>query len=195
MSALLIATQNPKKVAEINQVLKGLNISVEPITPEQISEEIPETGSTLRENALQKARYVYHKLQRTCFADDTGLMVEALGGEPGVFSARYAGNQKNSDDNMNLLLKNLSGAENRKAKFVTVIALVGNGIEEIFEGEVEGEIILEKRGEGGFGYDPIFVPTGYSETFAEMSADEKNKISHRARALQKLLKYFEKKSE
>jgi len=190
MEKILIATQNPKKITEISFYLKGLNVLVEPISTEQISEEIPETGLTLTENALQKARYVFEKTGMPCFADDTGLEIESLKGEPGVYSARYAGLEKNSDKNMDLVLSKLGNSTNRKAQFVTIIAYKSATEEQIFEGKIEGEITFEKQGTQGFGYDPIFKPLGHETTFAQMSLESKNQISHRARALAKLKDFF-----
>ena len=165
--------------------------------------DIPETSDTLEGNALQKAHYVYDNYHISCFADDTGLEVDALGGEPGIYSARYAGNNHDSEANMTKLLAKLGDNKNRKARFRTVIALIldGKNVEEkIFEGIVEGSIIKERRGGEGFGYDPIFQPEGYNHTFAELGSDIKNKISHRARATAKLVdelkqKMLDKKDE
>ena len=142
-------------------------------------------------NALQKVRQVYEKTGENCFADDTGLEVEVLNGDPGVYSARYAGEQKKSEDNMNLLLKNLKGKSNRKARFRTVVALIWEGEEHSFEGICPGEITTERSGEGGFGYDPIFIPNGYDRTFAEMTMDEKSDISHRGLAVNGLVEFLE----
>jgi XTP/dITP diphosphohydrolase len=159
-----------------------------------ITEEIPETADNLVDNALQKARYVYEKCGIPCFADDTGLEVDALDGAPGVYSARYAGEQKDSKLNMLLLLKNMNGKTNRDARFRTIIAYIDeNAQEHIFEGEIKGKIIENMAGENGFGYDPIFVPEGYEETFAELSSEIKNTISHRARAMEKFLSYINNK--
>ncbi len=155
-----------------------------------ITEDIPEDFETLQENALQKARYVYSKTGLNCFADDTGLEVEALNWEPGVFSARYAGEAKNPKDNIRKLLDNLKGVENRRARFRTVIALILNGQEYLFEGVVWGKIIDQERGSDGFGYDPIFVPDGFTQTFAEMPLELKNQISHRGRAVEELRKFL-----
>ena len=149
--------------------------------------ELPETQETLEGNARQKAMYVWDNFGVSCFADDTGLEIPALNNEPGVYSARYAGPQRNSDDPMNLVLSNLKNGLSREARFRTVIALVLDGNVQEFEGAVEGKITETKAGEGGFGYDPIFVPEGYEKTFAELSKDEKNSISHRGRAIQKLV--------
>ncbi len=153
-------------------------------------DEIPETGTTLEENALMKARYIKEKFGFDCFADDTGLEVDALGGAPGVFSARYAGEACNPQDNMEKMLRVLQGKKNRKARFRTVIVLLLNGEQHSFEGEIKGEIIEEKRGTAGFGYDPIFLPDGYDKTFAELGDDIKNKISHRAVATKKLVEFL-----
>ena len=155
-----------------------------------MTEEIPETGTTLKENALQKARYVYDKTGLNCFSDDTGLEIEALNNRPGVYSAMYAGEDCNAEANMQKVLKELSGISNRKAKFKTVIALILNGKEYFFEGDVSGEILQEKTGSDGFGYDPIFKPEGYKETFAQMSISLKNKISHRGLAVKKLVSFL-----
>src|SRR6185436_15089760 len=148
-------------------------------------EELPETGPTLEANALQKAKYVFEKYNVNCFADDTGLEVESLNGAPGVYSARYAGENKNAGDNIEKLLHELKDKKNRKAQFRTVIAAIINGKEFMCEGAVKGEILEQKKGNAGFGYDPVFVPAGNSLSFAEMTLEEKNKISHRANALKK----------
>ncbi|MDR2938250.1 MAG: non-canonical purine NTP diphosphatase, partial [Prevotellaceae bacterium] len=178
---LIFATNNLHKLEEVSAMLsKSIALS----TPRQhgITEDIPETQKTLEGNALQKARYIYERTQLSCFADDTGLEVEALNGAPGVYSARYAGEEKDMGANMEKLLHELRNVENRSARFRTVIALILDGKEYIFEGEVQGEILFEKSGSAGFGYDPIFRPKGYDITFAEMDLDEKNKISHRGKA-------------
>jgi XTP/dITP diphosphohydrolase len=153
-------------------------------------EEIPETRPTIEGNASQKAFYVYNNYKFNCFADDTGLEIEALGGRPGVLSARYAGEEKNAGNNMDKILSELNGFANRKARFKTVISLVIDGKETQFEGIVNGIILDERKGESGFGYDPIFEPEGYKRSFAEMSLEEKNKISHRALAVNKLVEYL-----
>ena len=153
-------------------------------------EELLETGDTLDHNALQKARQVYDKINLTSFADDTGLEVEQLNGAPGIYSARYAGEQRDSEANMDLLLKNLTNQANRKARFKTVIALILGGKEYLFEGICEGEITHVRSGAQGFGYDPIFVPAGYSKTFAEMTMAEKSNLSHRGKALEKLVDFL-----
>lgn len=154
------------------------------------NDDLPETQSTLEGNALQKARFVFKRYNMSCFADDTGLEVEALNGEPGVYSARYAGPERNAEANMDLLLKKLEEKPNRSARFRTVIALIDQNGEHLFEGIVEGTILREKRGAEGFGYDPIFQPQGYTHTFAEMPLAEKNQVSHRARAVEKLCAYL-----
>ncbi|HHU34273.1 MAG TPA: non-canonical purine NTP diphosphatase [Bacteroidetes bacterium] len=182
---LLFASNNSHKVTEINNIL-GNSFVLKGLKDADITEDIPETAPTLEGNALQKARYVHEKTGRDVFADDTGLEVESLNGMPGVNSARFAGENKDSDANIDKLLLMLKGKENRKARFRTVIALIIGGEEHLFEGIVEGTIISDRRGREGFGYDPIFVPEGRDITFAEMPLTEKNKISHRARAFEKL---------
>ncbi len=187
---LLFATQNKNKALEIQKMMPS-GVIVKTLQDLNCDDDIPETGDTLEENALIKARYVYQKFGVNCFADDTGLEVEALNGRPGVLSARYAGEAKNADDNMNLLLKELQSETNRNARFRTVIALIIDGTEILFEGIVNGIILKEKSGTQGFGYDPIFKPTESSSSFAEMGLDEKNKISHRGRAMAQLVHYIE----
>lgn len=189
MMELVFATQNPHKAREIEAKL-GDGFTIISLDALGITEEIPETAPTLEGNALMKARYVYEKTGRNCFADDTGLEVEALNGEPGVYSARYAGLQKNSEDNIRLLLEKLQKHSNRKARFRTVIALIVEGEEYMFDGIAEGEIIESKLGSEGFGYDPVFVPAGHTRTFAEMTLDEKNELSHRAKALAKMKEHL-----
>jgi len=191
---LIFATHNEHKVIEINHLL-GTRFKLSTLDNAGIQENIPEDQETLQGNALQKAWYIYNKTGMNCFADDTGLEVEALNNEPGVFSARYAGNDKDDDKNIKLLLKNLSGIKDRIARFRTVIALIIKGEEWLFEGKVEGHILKEKRGNEGFGYDPVFMPEGYNQSFAEMKLSEKNKISHRARAFEKLGSHLKKLSE
>ncbi|HYG52904.1 MAG TPA: RdgB/HAM1 family non-canonical purine NTP pyrophosphatase, partial [Flavobacteriales bacterium] len=153
-------------------------------------EDLEESGTTLKANALQKARFTHQKFGVNCFADDSGLEVYSLGGAPGVYSARYAGEQRNANDNIDLLLKNLEGKINRKACFKTVIALIIDGKEFFFEGKIDGEISNEKRGDKGFGYDPVFIPEGHVKTFAQMEPEEKNAISHRAIAVKKLAHFL-----
>lgn len=186
---LIFATNNAHKLAEVQAVLGD---GYELVTPRQmgITEEIPETASTLEGNARQKARYLYERTGLDCFADDTGLEVDALDGAPGVHSARYATDGHDFEANTRLLLHNMEGKEDRRARFRTAIILIEGGEEHLFEGRVEGEITHEPAGCGGFGYDPVFRPEGYEQTFAEMSADEKNAISHRARAVAKLVEYL-----
>ena len=198
---IVFATNNQHKLDEIRSIL-GEKFEVVSLSDLGCNEEIPETGKTLEENARQKAQYVYDHYHVSCFADDTGLEVDALGGAPGVYSARYAGGEgHDSEANMTKLLKELGNNNNRKARFRTVIALIEKkdvcpcGCTSIklvhqFEGIVNGEIIRERRGGEGFGYDPIFQPEGYDKTFAELGVDIKNTISHRARATQKLAEYL-----
>jgi XTP/dITP diphosphohydrolase len=186
---MVVATNNAHKLKEIAAIL-GQEIELLSLKDIQCYADIPETADTLEGNARQKAMYIYENYGMDCFADDTGLEVEALGGAPGVFSARYAGEGHDSEANMQKLLKELAGKENRKAQFRTVICLIRNGKEHLFEGIVKGEIIQEKRGGEGFGYDPIFVPEGYDLTFAELGDDVKNTISHRARAVEKLCQFL-----
>ncbi|MFI3315811.1 MAG: non-canonical purine NTP diphosphatase [Rikenellaceae bacterium] len=186
---LIFATNNSHKIEEVAAFLDN---KWEIITLKEcgINEDIPEEQPTIEGNALQKARYIYEKTGKDCFADDTALEVEALNGEPGVRSARYAGEDCKSDNNIALLLENLKNHTERKAAFRTVIALIIGGKEHLFEGRVDGEIITTCQGGSGFGYDPIFRPEGYNITFAEMPLEEKNKISHRARAVAKLVEFL-----
>lgn len=185
--ALVFATNNAHKLDEVRAIL-GDRCRVLSLSDIGCHEEIPETGSTLRENALQKALYVSSHYGCDCFADDTGLMCDALGGEPGVRSARYAPGAGHDDKaNMRLLLANMEDKDNRNARFVTVIALVAGGEEHIVEGFVEGTIAREPRGDSGFGYDPVFVPAGGTVSFAQMTAQDKNAISHRRRATDRLV--------
>ncbi|PIF05502.1 MAG: non-canonical purine NTP pyrophosphatase [Draconibacterium sp.] len=187
---LVFATNNRHKLEEL-QWMVGKKVKLLSLSDIGCREEIPEEQPTLEGNARQKAFYVYEKYGYPCFADDTGLETEALNGEPGVYSARYAGEEKSDEANMNKLLENLAKIKNRKARFRTVISLVINGEEKQFEGIVDGEIRSAKSGNSGFGYDPVFQPTGYSKTFAEMTPEEKNKISHRGRAVNKLVAYLQ----
>lgn len=187
---LVFATNNAHKLDEIRAIL-GDRVEVLSLKDIHCEADIPETADTLEGNAALKAEYIYKNYGLDCFADDTGLEVEALGGAPGVYSARYAGGEgHDSEANMKKLLVELEGKTNRKAQFRTAICLIEGGTERLFEGVVKGEIIEKKRGCSGFGYDPVFVPEGYTETFAEMGNEEKNKISHRARATQKLCDYL-----
>ena len=189
---LVIATNNAHKLTEISAIL-GDRIKLLSLKDIHCDVDIPETASTLEGNARQKAMYIREHFNMDCFADDTGLEVEALHDEPGVFSARYAdGEGHDSEANMKKLLKNLEGVENRKAQFRTAICLLSDGEEHLFEGICKGEIITEKRGTSGFGYDPIFVPEGYDKTFAELGDDIKNQISHRARAVAMLCDFLKK---
>lgn len=189
MLTLVFATANQNKVKEI-QALMPDTIKLLGLNDIHCREEIPETQPTIEGNAAQKAFYVYEKYHHNCFADDTGLEIEALDNRPGVMSARYAGDAKNAADNIHKVLQELEGNSNRSARFKTVISLVMDGEEMQFEGVVEGTISKEKRGDKGFGYDPIFVPNGSERTFAEMELTEKNKISHRALAVNKLVAYL-----
>lgn len=186
---LVFASHNQNKVNEIKSLLPE-TFEVLSLTEIGFNEEIDETGSTLDENSQIKARIIYEKTGRFCFADDTGLEIEALNNEPGVFSARYAGDQKSDSDNIEKVLSKLQGMTNRNARFRTLITLLIGQNEYSFEGRVEGKIITEKRGEFGFGYDPIFIPENESKTFAEMPLEEKNKFSHRARAFQKMIEFL-----
>lgn len=191
---IVFATGNRNKLKEI-QALIGPRFELSTPADHGITEDIPEDQPTLEGNALQKARYIYEKTGLDCFADDTGLEVEALGGEPGVFSARYAavngaGEGHSSEANMALLLERLDGVRNRRARFRTAIALILGGKEYLFEGGVDGEITVERSGTDGFGYDPIFRPDGYDQTFAEMPLSLKNSISHRGRATAKLIDFL-----
>jgi XTP/dITP diphosphohydrolase len=188
---IVFASSNKNKIFEIQSMLPA---TIKILSLEDIGcyEEIPETADTIEGNAILKANYVTNQYGYDCFADDTGLEVAVLNGEPGVYSARYAGEQRSADDNMNKLLTALNNERNRTAQFKTVIALNRNGSQKLFTGIAEGEITLEKSGYGGFGYDPIFKPSGFTETFAELSLEIKNEISHRGKATQELLNYLQK---
>ena len=186
---LVFATNNKHKLQEVRDIV-GDRVEVLSLGDIDCHDDIPETADTLQGNALIKARHIYEKYGYNCFADDTGLEVEALGGEPGVYSARYAGEECNSEANMLKLLQNLTCENNRNAQFRTVIALIINGEEKLFNGIVKGTISNEKRGDSGFGYDPIFIPEGYTESFAQMSGEMKNSISHRYRATKQLSDYL-----
>jgi XTP/dITP diphosphohydrolase len=190
---LTLASNNAHKLEEIRSKILGSGISVLSLEESGVREELPETGNTLEANACDQANRVYSKFGFNCFADDTGLEVEALNNEPGVLSARYAGSAKDPEQNMQLLLENLSRHNNRSAQFRTAIALRLDGETYLFEGIVSGDITAEKRGNDGFGYDPIFQPEGSQRTFAEMSLTEKNGMSHRARALEKMLDFLSEK--
>ena len=189
MKKLVFATNNAHKLEEIRAIL-GDQVEVLSLKDIHCEADIPETADTLEGNAALKAEYVYRSYGLDCFADDTGLEVEALNGEPGVYSARYAGDGHNAEANMLKLLHAMEGIENRKAQFRTAFALIIDGKEHLFEGVIKGEIIKTRRGNSGFGYDPIFVPEGYTQTFAEMGNELKNKISHRAIATNKLCKFL-----
>ena len=186
---ICFATNNDNKLKEI---INKLGEAYEIISLSDLghSEELSETHNTLEGNSLEKARFIHEKYQIYCFADDTGLLVEALNGEPGVNSARYAGSAKSSEDNIRLLLEKLDGHHNRKGKFITVITLILNGVAYQFSGEVNGVISKERSGSNGFGYDPIFIPFGWQNTFAELDLEEKNKISHRSNAIEKLVDFL-----
>ena len=186
---LVFATNNSNKLSEIRSLVPD-GIEILSLKDINCNEELPETNPTLQENALQKARYVFDNYGFNCFADDTGLEIDALGGEPGVYSARYAGEDCSAEDNMNKVLEKLEGEENRKAKFRTVIALIIDGKETLFEGECKGSITKIKSGGEGFGYDPIFTPKGYNITFAEMTKDVKGSISHRGKVVDKLVDFL-----
>lgn len=186
---LIFASHNENKVTEIAALIGQKHI-IKSLTAIGFMNEIIEDGNTLEANALIKARTIYKNTNFNCFADDTGLLVQALNNEPGVYSARYAGEQKNANDNMDLLLKNLVSVDNKNASFVTIIALIINGVEYLFEGKLDGKIITDKIGTNGFGYDPIFVPNGYNITLAQMDLTEKNKISHRAIAFKKMIQFL-----
>lgn len=189
MEKLVFATNNAHKLEEIIAIL-GSKLSILSLSDIGYSEEIPEPFDTLEANALHKARVVHSFCQLPVFADDTGLEVEALGGRPGVLSARYAGEQKDSRANMQKVIRELQGTTNRNARFRTVIAFVDGVEEKCFEGIVNGALLTEENGNGGFGYDPIFVPDGYTQTFAQMPAECKNNISHRGRAIEKFMAYL-----
>lgn len=189
---LVFATNNRHKLEEVRAIV-GDRVEVLSLNDIDCHDDIPETADTLQGNALIKARYIYEKFGIDCFADDTGLEVDALGGEPGVYSARYAGEECCSEANMQKLLHNLTGKIDRNAQFRTVIALIINGEEKLFNGIVKGTIAEGKMGDSGFGYDPIFIPEGFSESFAQMSSDQKNSISHRYRATKQLSDYLKEK--
>lgn len=189
MKKLVFATNNQHKLEEVRAVLAD-KLEIVSLNELECFDDIPETADTLEGNALIKAQYIYEKFGLDCFADDTGLEVDALGGEPGVYSARYAGEDNNARNNMHKLLKNLGENSNRTAHFRTVIALIEGEEIRYFEGKINGEIAYEPRGDAGFGYDPIFIPEGYNISFAEIGAEVKNTISHRALAVGKLTEYL-----
>ncbi|TNF44237.1 MAG: non-canonical purine NTP diphosphatase [Bacteroidetes bacterium] len=186
---LVFATNNKHKLEEL-QAMLGNHVKLLSLKDIGCDEEVPEEQETLEGNAGQKAFFIFNKYGKNCFADDTGLEIEALNGEPGVYSARYAGEAKSAEANMDKVLQKLGKIKNRDARFRTVISLVIDGVEKQFEGVVDGEILTEKRGASGFGYDPIFRPKGFTQTFAEMNLTDKNKISHRGRAVEKLVLYL-----
>ena len=188
---IIFATHNQHKTQEARAIL-GDNWTLKNLHDIGCEEEIPETADTLQGNALQKAQYVVDHFHANCFADDTGLEIEALNGRPGVYSARYAGEHCTYQDNVNKVLEEMQGMTNRKACFKTVVALILDGETYLFEGRVDGKIIETPRGTSGFGYDPVFMPDGYDQTFAEMGDELKNSISHRARAMQKLMEFLKK---
>ncbi len=194
MKKLIFATNNQHKLEEVSHLIKD-NYKILSLKDINCFEEIPETSDTIKGNASQKSHYIFDKFGIDCFADDTGLEIEALDGKPGVYSARYAGEEHNFEKNMNKVLAEMNGITNRKARFKTVISLILNGEERFFEGIINGVILTEKRGQEGFGYDPVFQPNGYDLTFAEMPLEEKNKISHRAIAVRNLVNYLNKLSE
>ena len=191
---IVFATNNQHKLDEIRKISQG-KLEILSLADIHCHEDIPETGDTLKENALIKAQFVKDRFHINCFADDTGLEVEALDNAPGIYSARYAGENCDPEDNMRKLLKELEGKENRNARFRTVIALLLDGKEYYFEGEIKGEIILSKQGTNGFGYDPIFKPQGFDKSFGELSEEIKNSLSHRAIATQKLVAFLLQQKE
>jgi len=190
MIDLVFATNNQHKLEEIENVIKK-NIKILSLKDIGCFDDIPETADTLEGNASQKSAYIYKNYKLNCFADDTGLEIEALEGKPGVYSARYAGPGHDHEKNMDKVLKELRNKTNRKARFRTVISLILDGKEYFFEGIVEGNILSERHGNKGFGYDPIFIPDGYAKSFAQMDLSDKNKISHRGRAVQKLVHFLQ----
>ncbi|MEX0771120.1 MAG: RdgB/HAM1 family non-canonical purine NTP pyrophosphatase [Balneolaceae bacterium] len=194
LSRIFLASANPNKIQELQEMLSPLEIELRSTLDIEENVEVVEDLPTLEGNALKKAKFWYQRTGIPSLSDDTGLEVEALGGEPGVYSARYAGPDATYEDNVLKLLEEMKGIENRSARFRTVVALVSEK-ELLFEGVCEGEIILQPRGERGFGYDPVFLPDGFNRTFAELNAEEKNRISHRGRALQKLIGFLEDEPE
>jgi len=186
---LVFATNNPNKLSEIRSLVPA-GIDILSLKNINCNEQLPETNPTLQENALQKAKYIFDNYGFNCFADDTGLEIDALGGAPGVYSARYAGEDCREEDNMKKVLSELENEGNRNAKFRTVIALIIDGEETLFEGECKGRMTKTKSGVEGFGYDPIFTPEGYELTFAEMNKDEKGEISHRGKAVRQLVGFL-----
>ena len=189
MKKIVFATHNAHKLEEVRMILKD-KFNVVGLSDLGCFEEIPETAETLEENALAKARFVFEKYGLACFADDTGLEVDTLNGKPGIYSARYAGEPSNSFNNVRKILKEMDEMSNRKAQFRTVIALIEQGEATYFEGIIKGQIGREVKGNNGFGYDPVFMPNGYKLTFGELSNEEKNKISHRAVAMDKFIEFL-----
>ncbi len=189
MNQLIFATNNKNKILEINSVV-GSKFKITTLSEAGIDIDIPEPHDTIEENAIEKSSFIYKLIQKNCFGEDTGLEVEALNGEPGVKSARYAGEEKNDLANINKVLNKLQGVENRNAQFKTVISLMLNGKQNNFTGICKGQIINEQRGNYGFGYDPIFIPEGSNKTFAEMQMEEKNLYSHRRKATDKLINFL-----
>lgn len=190
MKQIVFATNNEHKLEEVKNIFCD-KLKILSLNDINCHEDIPETGTTIEENALLKARYIKEKYGYDCFADDTGLEIKSLNNEPGVYSARYAGEEHDSEKNLQKVLKNLEGKSDRSACFRTCIALITENKEYLFEGKIQGCIITEKKGESGFGYDPVFVPDGYTKTFAELGNDIKNKISHRALAVKKLINFLQ----
>lgn len=191
MKELVFATNNKHKLQEVSEMLDGI-VLIKSLNDISLAGDIPETADTLDGNALQKAQWVYERTGLDCFADDTGLEVEALDGRPGVYSARYAGEHCSFDDNINKMLSEMQGKTNRRACFRTVICLIENGEPRYFEGRVDGQILTERYGKEGFGYDPIFMPDRFAVSFAEMPLEVKNHISHRGKAVAKLVEYLKK---
>jgi len=189
MHQLVFATNNAHKLRELGEILRG-EFSLLSLSDISCTEEIPETGDTLEANASQKSFHIWDRYGIDCFSDDSGLEVEILNNEPGVHSARYAGEGRNAEENLTKLLKKMEGKENRKACFRCVISLIIEGNEYLFEGRIDGHILPERKGSGGFGYDPVFAPDGFTQSFAEMDADLKNGMSHRGRAVQKLVTFL-----
>lgn len=189
MHQLVFATNNSHKLRELGEILKG-EFKLLSLNDISCADDIPETGDTLEANASQKSFYIWERYHIDCFSDDSGLEVEALNGEPGVHSARYAGEGRNSDDNVSKLLSEMEDVVNRKACFRCLISLIINGREFLFDGRVDGNILTERKGTEGFGYDPVFCPDGYDQSFAEMEAELKNGMSHRGRAVEKLVRFL-----
>ena len=190
---IVFATNNPYKLKEVKRVLLNTNYQIVSLQDIGFFDDIPEPHDTLEDNALEKARTIHKKFGINCFSEDTGLEVKALNNAPGVYSARYAGEQKSSENNIDLLLENLAQHEDRSAQFRTVVALIFDNQEYLFEGIVEGTILFERQGAAGFGYDSVFRANGYEQSFAEITADEKNAISHRGRAIKKLINFLQEK--